>query len=611
MFNIIPYIRRNASNINVYSPILALKSQPYPEPMKKFIALFSILLLLLGCATETKQRSKEGKGGITLGGVFRVNEVMDIRSLFPLQITEVAGFRIASQVYESLVKLDQATLEPIPGIAEHWESNEDATEWTFKLRKGVYFHDDACFSNGKGREVKAADVAFVFEQLCTPTAYNQMFWLVRERLKGARAYYDAKLNGKDPGAFQAVEIIDDYTIKIKLAFPFASFLRLMSHNAFFIYPQEALDAYGQDMSNKAIGTGPFVLKHFKRDERVVLERNPNYWATDEHGNTLPYLDALQTTFVKDKKSELLMFRNGELDMIFTLPLEMYSDVMGSLEDATQDRVVFRPQVKPSLSAHYYSFNHQHEAFKDVRVRKAFNMAIDREAIIKYTLQGEGTPGVYGIVPPVFQTYPYRMLKPVEFDPQAARTLLAEAGYPQGDGFPEITMQTTSGGQNYELIAQVVQQMLEENLNIKVKMEVLTMSEQGEQEESGQSVFWRSAWLADYPDPENFLCLFIGEDMEVHSSSYLNTVQYHSDKYDSLYMAGIKELDEQKRFEIFGMMDQMVIDDAIIMPLYYEEFTRLVPQYVKGFNQNSMEYRDYTRVWLNQQPKETAAEQATR
>lgn len=576
--------------------------------MSRIIFSAFITILLFGCAGEQKSSSREGKGGIQIGGVFRINEVMDIRSLYPLEITEVTGFRVASQVYESMVHFDQATLEPIPGLAESWEANESATEWTFRLRKGVKFHDDACFPNGTGRELKAQDIKYCFEQLCSPSAHNQMFWLVKERLRGAADYYQAKLNGENPAQLDCIEVIDDYTVKIKLNFPFASFLRLMGHNSFYIYPKEAVEAYGDQMTNKAVGTGPFYLKIIQRDELVVLERNPNYWAMDEFGNQLPYLDAIQSTFVKDKKSELLSIKNGDLDMIFTLPIDMYGEVMGSLDETNGKEVIaFKPQVMPSLSVHYYAFQHDDELFKDVRVRKAFNLAVDRKSLVEYTLQGEGTPGIYGIVPPVFKNYPHTFIRGNQFDPDRARQLLAEAGYPNGKNFPSITLETASGGQNYEVIAQVIQQMLKENLNVNVEIKVMSMAQQSDNAESGSSSFWRTAWLADYPDPENFLCLFLGDDMASVSGSYLNTVNYHNGLYDSLYHIGIRELDEAKRYRIFSSLDQMLIDDAVIMPLYYDEFTRLIPNYVKGFAQNSIEYRDFRKVWIDERLKMNAPE----
>lgn len=234
-----------------------------------------------------------------------MNEVMDIRSLHPVEITEVTGYRVASQVYEGMVRFDQSTLEPIPGLAESWEANENATEWTFRLRKGVKFHDDTCFENGKGREVKASDVKYCFEQLCTPSANNQMFWLVKERLRGAEDYYKAKANGEKPAGLECIEVLDDYTVKIKLNFPFASFLRLMGHKAFYIYPKEAVDAYGDDMTNKAIGTGPFHLKVFQRDELVVLERNQGYWGVDDFGNQMLINDAVIMPLYYDELTRLL------------------------------------------------------------------------------------------------------------------------------------------------------------------------------------------------------------------------------------------------------------------------------------------------------------------
>lgn len=574
----------------------------------KFLSFGICVLMLLpscGGSGEQQKTSQTGEGGIEYGHVFRINEVLDIRSMHPLNITEVAAFRVASQVYEGLVKFDQATLEVVPGLAENWEVNDDASQWTFHLREGVRFHDDPCFGDGKGREVTAEDVAWCVKQLCTPSSNNQMFWLVDQRIKGAREYFDAQMKSPDDSKMlEGIEVIDDHTVRFHLTYPFSGFLQLLGHNGFYVYPKESAERYGDELRAKAVGTGPFVMKVFKDNELVVLERNPNYWKKDDLGNSLPYLDAIQVSFVKEKKAELLKFRNGELDMVFTLPVEMYSEVMSGLSNANRDeRVGFSPQVKPSLSVEYYAFQHTSEIFSDVRIRKAFNYAINRKALVNYALQGEGEPGTGGIVPPAFKEYAFKSIRGFSFDPEKAQKLLAEAGYPNGEGFPELTLELASGGQNHEIVAQVVQRMLKENLNIDVELQVMSMAQLLDNAESGRAKFWRDAWVADYPDPENFLCLFLSSDKGFSSEekTYMNSVRYHNPVYDSLYATAVRETDRAKRYSMYLSLDQMLMNDAVVMPLYYEEFTRLIPNYVHNFPQNGIEYRDFSEVWISSAP----------
>lgn len=567
-----------------------------------FIFINATIALFSGCAEEKKRPIRIGKGGIEYGNVFRVNEVTDARSLYPLSITEVSGFRIANQIYEGLVKFDQKTLEIVPALAKRWESTDSARLWTFTIRKGVKFHDDPCFSGGVGREVSVEDVNWCLKKLCTADANNQMFWLVEDRIVGAKEHYAATAKDRDfEGEIAGIKILNDSTITIQLNYPFAGFLQLMAHNGLYIFPQEAAEEYENELNIHAVGTGPFSLKEFKSGENVVLARNPNYWKFDAQGNQLPYLDAIQVSFVKDKKSELIKFRNGELDMIFTLPIEMYSDVMGTVEEAQAGLITdFAPQIAASMSVVYLSFQHQSEVFKDERVRQAFNLAVDRYALVTHTLQGEGTAAFNGFIPAAFPKLDHLKIRKIEFDPQYARELLAQAGYPQGKDFPELTLELSSGGTNNEIVTQVVTKMLEDNLGIKINLQVLPLAQQLDRAESGESSFWRDSWIADYPDPENFLRLFVSNpsDMAEHEKAYLNSVRYSNTNYDELYEKAIRETDELKRYDLYLAMNQIIIDQAVVMPLYYEEFTRLIPARVKNFPQNSIEYRDFSEVWIS-------------
>lgn len=580
--------------------------------MKKVIYSLLIAGLFASCGDGTTATgdSREAKGGVFYGSVFKMNEVEDFRNLYPLNITEVTSHRIANQVYEGLVKLSQSDLTVVPGLAEKWEKNADASQWTFHLRKGVKFHDDPSFSDGKGREVTAKDFIFCFEKLCSASPENQQFGnTFKDRVVGANEYFQSTIDKKPlAGGVAGIKAIDDYTIQINLLHPFAGFLNILSTPGCWVYPYEAYEKYGVDMRVKCVGTGPFQVKSIKEGEAVILERNPNYWNVDEHGNQLPYLDAVKFTFIKEKKSALLEFKRGNLDMLFELPTEMIPDILGELGSAKEGNAPFEMQVVPAMSTFYYGFQHQSNIFDKKEVRLAFNYAIDREKIVNYTLQGEGVPGNYGIVPPSFKDYDSKSLKGYSFDPDRARKYLASAGYPDGKGFPKLTLQINSGGGDRNIqTAEVIQKMLKENLNIDIEINVMPFAEHLESLETGKAQFWRSGWTADYPDPETFLTLLYSKHIpeKLSDKSFLNAVRYKSERFDSLFSAAMQEVDDKKRFGLYLQADQQAIDDGAIMPIFYNEFYRLVQMNVRNFPANAMEYRDMSRVYI--EPKEEKAD----
>lgn len=576
----------------------------YLSNMKKVFYSLLVVGFLSSCGggNNTTGEARKAKGGVYYGGVFRMNEVEDFRNLFPLNVTETASQRIASQVYEGLVKLSQDDLTILPSLAEKWEKNADASQWIFHIRKGVKFHDDPCFPNGKGREITAKDFKYCFEKLCTSSPENQQFNVsFKDRVVGANEYYQSTINKKPlAGGVLGVKVIDDYTIEIDLVHSFAGFLNILSTCGCWVFPQEALEKYGVDMRVKCVGTGPFQVKNIKEGDNIILERNPNYWNVDQFGNQLPYLDALKFTFIKEKKSELLEFKRGNLDMIYRLPIEMIPDILGELDHAKEGNTSFEMQVVPAMSTFYFGFQHQGEVFNKKEVRLAFNYAIDREKIVNYTLQGEGIPGIYGIVPPSFKEYDIKSLKGYSFDVDKARKYMTIAGYPDGKGFPKLTLQINSGGGDRNIqIAEVIQKMLKENLNIDVEINVMPFAEHLESLETGKAQFWRAAWVADYPDPETFLSLLYGKNVpaKLTDKSYLNSVRYVSPKFDSLFSAALKEVDDKKRFKLYLQADQVAIDEAAIMPIFYDENYRLIQPNVKNFPANAMEYRDLSHVFF--------------
>lgn len=581
----------------------------YFNYMKKSIYSLLVTAILASCGggNNTTGESRKANGGVYYGGVFRMNEVEDFRNLYPLNITESVSHRITNQVYEGLVKLSQSDLSIIPSLAEKWDRNADATQWTFYIRKGVKFHDDPCFPDGSGREVTANDFKYAFEMLCTSGTENQQFGnTFKDRVAGANEYYQSTVN-KTPLAdgVSGIKVVDDYTLQISLVHPFAGFLNILSTPGCWVFPKEAVEKYGVDMRAKCVGTGPFQVKSIKEGDAVILERNPNYWNVDEHGNQLPYLDAVKFSFIKEKKSELLEFKRGNLDMVFRLPIEMIPDILGELDHAKEGNASFEMQVVPSMNTFYYGFQHVSEIFSKKEVRLAFNYAIDREKIVNYTLQGEGVPGIYGIVPPAFKGYDSKALKGYTLDVDKARKYLAQGGYPDGKGFPKLTLQINSGGGDRNIqTAEVIQKMLKENLNIDVEINVMPFAEHLESLETGKALFWRTSWVADYPDPETFLTLLYGKHIpeKLSDKSYLNAVRYKSAKFDSLFTAALREVDDKKRMDIYRQADQVAIDDGAIMPIFYDEFYRLVQVNVKNFPANAMEYRDMSRVYFT--PKET-------
>lgn len=577
--------------------------------MKKIFIPLIAAAFSIGIASCTDDKKdnhtgEEAKGGVYLGGVMRLNEVEAFKSLNPIAVNEIYGFHIGTQLFEGLVKFEQKNLDIVPAISHRWESNENQTEWTFYIRKGVKFHDDACFADGKGREMTTEDVKFCFDKLCTADPNNAQFDVTfKDRVVGANEAFEASKSGKNIGV-SGVKVVNDSTIKISLVSPFAGFLNVIAMPGCWIYPKEALEKYGLDLRIHPVGTGPFQLETVKEGEVLIMKRNPNYYGVDKDGNRLPYLDGVKYTFIREKKAEILEFKSGNLDMVYRLPVEVFHDIMGDLENAKDRKTDFQILNSPAFNTNYIGFNCTSPAFQKKEVRLAFNYAIDRQKIANFTIQGEGTSADYGMVPYVeaFEKdgYNFKGLNGYKFDPVKAKELLKQAGYPDGKGFPKITLQINSGGGDRNiLVAEVVQKMLKENLNIDININTVPFAEHIEQITAGKSDMFRFAWIADYPDPETFLTLFYGKHLPANPAekSFINMFRFKNARFDSIFAASFLEPDKTKRYALLSKAEQIVLDEAPFMPIFYDDNYRLEQLNVRNFPENPMNYMDLSVVYL--------------
>lgn len=587
---------------NCAKRVLALVSPRRRNGRARQLCIMLCLFLLASCNSGT-QKSKPhaiAKGGIKYGGYFRCNEPEYFKSLFPLNITETVGHHIISQIYEGLTGFNPKDLTIEPMLAESWTVSADAKTYTFKIRPGVYFQDDTCFAGGKGRLVTANDFVYCFTQLCTPDVKNSGYSFYVPIIAGAEAHYNAAKKKDMVLPPIGVTALNDSTLQIQLANPSADFLSRLALPFALLYPKEAVDYYKGDINYHPVGTGPYRFKALKPNDAIVLARNDKYWGKDQYGNQLPYMDGIKISFIKEDKTEMLEFQRANLDMKYRLPFDMIDDILDEHQHLKGEYKKFVLQIMPELTTQFYGFLVQDTVFKDKNVRLAFNYAIDRVKIADYTAKGEGIPCFSGIVPIGMPGYDNSLVKGYTFDVAKAKAYLTKAGYPDGKGFPKVTIETNSGGGRNEKVAETIQKMLMENLGIDVGITQVVWAQHTNNIETGKVNFWRFAWVADYPDPINFLNLFYGKNVPktLNESSYTNPFRYVNPQYDALYDKALATPDAAERNKICVQLDQMVIDDAPYLPIYYSVNRRLIQPYVRNLYANGMEYRNFTKVWLD-------------
>jgi len=522
--------------------------------------LGALIILTSSCTSEQKKiiDSTNKK----YGGIFKINAPQGYPfTFYPPHAIIGGSIAMVNVSLETLLKYsdDGSTIEGL--LAESWEINEAGDEYTIKIKENIYFHDDPCFDNGEGRELVSKDVAFCLTELCTPGKLNKNSRLVSERIIGGLDRIDEVEGAYDEKYLSGIEIIDDYTLKIKLVGPSYSFTNYLTHYATSIYPEEALLQYGDDIQTRMIGTGPFILKTSVPGKTVIFVRNDNYWMEDEDGNPLPYVDGVKFTFESDANKLVRSANDQRIDLMLS-PTNKIISKLNIVEQGDSSSTGFRIQNSPSMDIRYLGFLLTDSIYNNIKVRKAFNMAIDRQMIIDSVLNGEGEIANYGIIPRTFREYEVK--EGYEYNPEKARSLMREAGYNETNKFPSQTLHITKSDEVLS-IAQLVQNMLSKNIGVYADLSALDTDNHYQKFIEGKLAFAVDRWKADYYDVDNFLQLYVS--YLTPEDGGLNLARFRNQEFDLLYQQGLTEFDEAKRMDLFSQANTILYENAALMPIY--------------------------------------------
>jgi len=547
------------------------EKQSIHQTFSIFNKTISFLMLMLfisltGCGS--------GESNISLGnrtGILYWGNGTEPASLDPHIATGVPEHHIMSSVMEGLVLKDRKSLEPRPGVAESWTISDDGRIYTFKLR------DDARWSNGDPHI--ANDYVWSWWRALQPALGNQYAYMLFP-IKNAKRYYDRET--EDFGDV-GVKALDQRTLQVTLTNPTPYFLQLLDHYSLFPVHQATIEKFGNadqrgtrwSYEGNLVSNGPFKLDEWKINRHITVTRNLHYWDNDNVA-----LNGIVFKPVENTVTEERMFRAGQLHVTSNVPADKISTYRKS--NSTELKIA------PYLGTYFYRLNIKTPQLQDRRVRRALGMAIDREKLVENITKGGQIPA-YTMTPP--GTMGYYPTSTLAFDPEGAKNLLSEAGYPNGEGFPaiEILYNTNEG---HRKIAVALQEMWKDYLNIDIKLLNQEWKVYLATESAGDYQMSRGGWIGDYVDPNNFLDMFL-------CGGGNNRTGWCNEEYDRLILeVAPSQSSHEERLAVFQQAETMLLDDMPIIPVYTYTSVKLVDSSVENLDGNIMNQAMYKDIYLS-------------
>ena len=536
--------------------------------MHKSILFVSLIipLFILGCTQQDDPATSENNDQ----QVLRIGNGAEPQDLDPHIVTGVPEHHILIALLEGLIAKDPADLTPEPGVAETWEISDDGLIYTFHLS------DTAKWSNGD--PVTAMDFVYSWRRALTPELGNQYAYMLYPVLNAEEYNKGLLTDFSEVG----VHAIDDHTLSVRLKHSTPYFLGILDHYSTFPVHQATIEKFG-DIATRGsvwtragnfVGNGPFALKQWDQNRVIVVEKNPLYWDADRVS-----LDEIHFYPTEQVATEERMFRTDQLDVTNSVPTEKIESYRNENPELIQ--------INPYLGTYYYNINTTETPLNDIRVRNALAMSIDREAIVEKVTKGGQIPA-YNLTPP--DTLGYTARAEVPYDVDRARQLLAEAGYPNGEGFPQLQLLFNTL-EAHRMIAVAIQQMWKQALNIDITLHNQEWKVYLDSQRTLNYQISRAGWIGDYVDPNTFLDMFIKDGGN-------NRTGWSNPEYDRLISMAANTSDQEQRYDLFQQAEAILVNEIPIIPIYTYTSVYLKSPRVKGWHPNLLDHHPYKYVTLD-------------
>jgi len=525
-----------------------------------------VFISLVGCSG--------GENNVTTGnrdGILHWGNGTDPQELDPHIITGIPEHHILTALLEGLVAKDPATLEPIPAVAKSWNISSDGKTYTFQLRH------NAVWSNGD--PVTSHDFAWSWWRALQPALGNQYAYMLFP-IKNSEAYAKGEI---DDFSKVGVKVIDDYTLEVELNNATPYFLQLLDHYSMFPVHRPTIEKFGKPDERGSlwtrpgnfVGNGPFTLKEWKLFKRVDVVKNPQYWDANK-----VKLNGIRFHPIENVTTEERMFRSGQLHHTASIPIDKVATYKKDKPHLLH--------TYPYLGNYFYRINTTLPHLKDKRVRQALAMSINSKQLTEQVTKGGEVPA-YTFTPP--DTLGYTAKSAFEFNPEKAKQLLADAGFPNGEGFPvtELLYNTSEG---HRKIAVAIQQMWNQYLGVNIILNNQDWKVYLDSVNNGDYTIARAGWIGDYVDPNTFLDMWVKDGGN-------NRTGWSNPRYDELILKlAPKTADRNLRYQLMAEAEAILLEDMPIIPIYIYNSKSLVHPSLKGFQPNILNYVLYKNLSLD-------------